>query len=439
MNETKSSTFISPGLQRVAQKAREHPEWVFTTLAHHIDLDLLREAFRRTRKDGAVGADGMTGADYGQNLEGNLSTLLDLAKSGKYRAPEIRRVHIPKGDGRTRPLGIPTFEDKVLQRAVVMVLEAVYEQDFLPCSFGFRPARSAHAALKTLREGMMALGGGYVLEADIRDCFGTLAHNHLREILSQRMRDGVLTRLIGKWLNAGVLEAGSITHPDKGTPQGGVISPLLANVYLHTVLDVWFESIVKPRLRGRALLVRYADDFVIVFEHRADAAQVYAVLPRRFAKYGLTLHPEKTKLLAFGRPGDGVGLECPASFDFLGFTHTWQRSLRGYWVVKQKTASKRLRRALRAVSDWCRQNRHRPVSEQQATLSRKVRGHCAYYGITGNSEALWRFRCGLLRLWRKWLMRRSASARQSWEWWYAFCARHPLPSAIAIHSEMRHQ
>jgi RNA-directed DNA polymerase len=439
MNETKSSTFISPGLQRVAQKAKEHPEWVFTTLAHHIDLDLLREAFRRTRKDGAVGVDGVTGADYGLDLEGNLSALLDRAKSGTYRAPDVRRVHIPKGDGRTRPLGIPTFEDKVLQRAVVMVLEAVYEQDFLPCSFGFRPGRSAHAALKTLRDGMMAMGGGYVLEADIRDCFGTLAHNHLREILSLRMRDGVLTRLIGKWLNAGVLEAGSITRSDTGTPQGGVISPLLANVYLHTVLDVWFETIVKARLRGRALLVRYADDFVILFEHRADAEQVYAVLPQRFAKYGLSLHPEKTKLLAFGRPGNGVDCECPASFDFLGFTHSWQRSLRGFWVVKQMTASKRLRRALCAVADWCRRNRHRSISDQHATLSRKVRGHCAYYGITGNSAALWRFRCGLLKLWRKWLMRRSASARRSWDWWFAFCARHPLPSAIAIHSELRHQ
>ncbi len=439
MTETKSSTFISPGLQRVAQKAKEHPEWVFTTLAHHIDLDLLREAFRRTRKDGAVGVDGVTAAEYERDLEANLQSLLDRAKSGTYRAPEVRRVHIPKGDGRTRPLGIPTLEDKVLQRAVVMVLEALYEQDFLPCSFGFRPGRSAHDALSTLREGVMSLRGGYVVEADIRDCFGTLAHSHLREILSLRMRDGVLTRLIGKWLNAGVLEAGSIVRPESGTPQGGVISPILANVYLHTVLDVWFETVVKPRLRGRAFLVRYADDFVIVFEHRDDAARVYAVLPQRFAKYGLTLHPEKTKLLPFERPGDGSAPKGPASFDFLGFTHLWQRSMRGYWVVRQKTAAKRLRRALSAVGEWCRLNRHRPIREQHATLSRKVQGHCAYYGITGNSAALWLFRSGLLKLWRKWLMRRSASARRPWAWWHAFCARYPLPSAIAIHSQLRHQ
>ena len=437
MTETKSSTFISPGLQRVAEKAKEHPEWVFTTLAHHIDLALLREAFRRTRKDGATGVDGVTAAEYERGLEGNLQSLLDRAKAGTYHAPAVRRVHIPKGDGRTRPLGIPTFEDKVLQRAVVMVLEALYEQDFLPCSFGFRPGRSAHEALRTLREGVMAMGGGYVLEADIRDCFGSLSHAHLREILSQRMRDGVLTRLIGKWLNAGVLDAGSIVRPDAGTPQGGVISPLLANIYLHTVLDVWFEREVKPRLRGRAFLVRYADDFVIAFELRDDADRVAAVLPQRFAKHGLTLHPEKTKLLCFAPPDDRSAA-TPQTFDFLGFAHRWQRSLRGYWVVRQVTAAKRLRRALNAISEWCRRHRHEPIDDQHATLCRKVRGHCGYYGITGNSAALWLFRHGVSKLWRKWLMRRSAAARRPLSWWWAFQARHPLPSAIAVHSQLRH-
>jgi group II intron reverse transcriptase/maturase len=435
MTETTSSTFISPGLQRVAQRAREHPEWTFATLAHHIDLDLLREAYRRTRKDGATGVDGVTAADYERNLGANLQDLLDRAKSGRYYAPAVRRVHIPKGDGRDRPLGIPTFEDKVLQRAVVLVLEALYEQDFLPCSYGFRPGRSAHDALHALREGVMSLGGGWVLEADIKDCFGTLAHDKLREILSQRMRDGVLTRLIGKWLNAGVLDGGQLTYPESGTPQGGVISPLLANVYLHTVLDVWFEKAVKPTLAGRALLVRYADDFVIVFERRDDAERVHAALPQRFGQYGLTLHPEKTRLLGFDGPDKGG---TPASFDFLGFTHHWARSQRGWWVVKQKTASKRLRRALRMLADWCRRHRHLPLREQHATLSRKLRGHCGYYGITGNSTALWLFRAGLLKLWRKWLMRRSDAARKPMAWWYALCERYPLPPAIAVHSQLRH-
>lgn len=434
MTETKSSTYISPGLQRVAEQAKEHPEWQFTTLAHHIDIALLREAHRRTRKDGAVGVDGVTAADYAADLEGNLQSLLDRAKSGRYRAPAVRRTYIPKGDGRQRPLGIPTFEDKVLQRAVVMVLEALYEQDFLDCSHGFRPGRSAHGALSALREGVMNMGGGYLLEADIRDCFGTLPHARLREILSQRMRDGVLTRLIGKWLNAGVLEEGSVSRSSTGTPQGGVISPLLANVFMHTVLDVWFEREVRSRLHGRAFLVRYADDFVIVFERQDDAERVHDVLPQRFAKFGLTLHPDKTKLLDFTRPGAS---NEPQSFDFLGFTHLWARSRRGFWVVKQQTAASRLRRALCAITAWCRSHRHLPVRVQHDMLSRKLRGHCAYYGITGNSHALWRYRRGMLGIWRKWLLRRSNAARRPWSWWNTFCERYALPSATAVHSILK--
>jgi len=435
MTETKSSTFISPGLQRVAEKAKEHPDWVFTTLAHHITLDLLLEAYRRTRKDGAAGVDGVTATDYERDLQGNLRSLLDRAKSGRYRAPAVRRAYIPKANGRPRPLGIPTLEDKVLQRAVVMVLESVYEQDFLDCSYGFRPGRSPHDALNALRQGVMAMGGGYVLEADIRDCFGTLSHEHLRTILSQRMRDGVLTRLIGKWLKAGILEDGRITRPSAGSPQGGVISPLLANVYLHAVLDTWFETDVKSRLRGRAFLVRYADDFVIVFERKDDAERVYEVLPKRFAKFGLTLHPEKTKLLEFQRP---TGSRNDAqSFDFLGFTHLWSRSRRAHWVVMRLTAAVRLRRALCAVSDWCRANRHLPVRVQHAALSRKIRGHCGYYGITGNSRRLQVFRERVQVIWRKWLMRRSNAARKPWTWWRSLRAQYPLPPARAIHSILR--
>jgi RNA-directed DNA polymerase len=435
MTETQSSPYFSPGLQRVAEMAKEHPERAFTNLAHHIDLDLLREAYQRTRKDGAVGVDGQTGREYGEDLEANLPVLLNRAKSGTYRAPEVRRVHIPKGDGRTRPLGIPTFEDKLLQRAVVMLVEPIYEQDFYDFSYGFRPGQSAHAALQALWDQTMAMGGGVVLEADIRDCFGTLDRTHLRAILSQRIRDGVLMRLIGKWLNAGVLEEERLSHPSSGTPQGGVISPLLANVYLHTVLDVWFEREVRPRMRGRVFLVRYADDFVIVFSDAEDARRVYEVLPKRFTKFGLTLHPDKTKLVPFQRPRDD---SASGSFDFLGFTHLWSRSLKGTWVVKRRTAKKRLARGLRATAEWCRQNRHRPLREQHATLCRKLRGHCQYYGITGNSACLQLFRRGVLKLWRYWLQRRSqANRRKSWAWWDRLCQRYPLPSARAVHSALR--
>jgi group II intron reverse transcriptase/maturase len=434
MTETKSSTYFSPGLQRVAKQAKDHPEWTLTTLAHHIDLDLLREAYRRTRKDGAVGVDGVTAKQYERELGSNLQRLLDLAKSGRYRAPAVRRAYIPKADGSQRPLGIPTFEDKVLQRAVVMVLEALYEQDFLDCSYGFRPGRSAHDALSTLREGVMKMGGGYVIEADIKDCFGAIPHAQLREVLSQRMRDGVLTRLIGKWLNAGVLENGSIERTGAGTPQGGVISPLLANVYLHHVLDSWFHTEVMPRMRGRVFLIRYADDFVIVCERLDDAERIYEVLPKRFSKYGLTLHVEKTKLLDFRRPG---GSAEPASFDFLGFTHLWSRTRRGGWAVKQLTAGSRLRRSLAAAHAWCSRNRHLPIALQHALLSRKLRGYCAYYGITGNSRRLALFRWHLERIWRRYLMRRSNAARKPWAWWDAHCRRWPLPPARAVHSVLR--
>ena len=278
------------------------PLVALNTLAHYIDLAWLKVAYRRTRKDGAPGVDGQTAQNYEANLEENLQALLDRAKSSDtYRAPPVRRVHIPKGDGGTRPIGIPTFEDKVLQRAVVMVLEAIYEQDFLDCSYGFRPRRSAHDALESLWRHTMRCRGGWLLEADIKSFFDSVDRRLLQQILGQRVSDGVLKRLIGKWLNAGVMEEGRIYRPNSGTPQGGVVSPLLANIYLHEVLDVWFEHVVKPRLKGPAHLVRYADDFVILFACEEDARRVEDVLHRRMAKYGLELHPDKTRLIEFRR------------------------------------------------------------------------------------------------------------------------------------------
>lgn len=441
MAESPSSTTVSTKLQRIATLARQAPDMAFTTLAHHIDVEWLREAYRRTRKDGAVGVDGQTAQQYEQGLEANLQSLLDRAKSGSYRAPPVRRVHIPKGDGRTRPIGIPTLEDKVLQRAVAMVLEAVYEQDFLPCSYGFRPGRSAHQALDTLWRQLMKTRGGWVLEVDIQSFFDTLEHAQLRALVQQRVQDGVLLRLIGKWLNAGVLEKGVVSHPDKGTPQGGVISPLLANVYLHEVLDVWFARDVKPRLRGNAELVRYADDFVICFEVEDDARRVWDVLGKRFAKYGLTLHPTKTRLLPFRPPapsstdgkdkGKGTG-----SFDLLGFTHFWGKSRQGKWVVKRKTARSRLKRSLKAVAEWCRKWRHLPLTLQHTALTRKMRGHYAYFGITGNARALQSFAWHAERHWHKWLARRS-QRRMPWERFNRVLRRFPLPRPRVVHSVLR--
>lgn len=430
---------VSTKQQRIAELARQYPEGPFTSLAHRMDIDWLREAYRRTRKDGATGVDGQTAQDYSEKLEGNLQSLLDRAKTGDtYKAPPVRRVYIPKGDGTQRPLGIPTFEDKVLQRAVVMLLEPVYEQDFMDCSFGFRPGRSAHMALESIWAQLTKMGGGWVVDADIRQYFDTLDHAHLRDILDKRMRDGVVRRLIGKWLKAGVLDKGCLTYPETGSPQGGVISPMLANIYLHEVLDVWFEQAVKPRLRGQAFLVRYADDFVMGFALEEDARRVMDVLPKRFEKFGLKIHPDKTRLVEFKKPKEprdpGGG---PGNFDFLGFTHYWAKSKKGYWMVKRKTSKKRFSRAIKRIGEWLRKNRHRPVPEQQKTLGQKLEGHFNYYGITGNSMALGSFHYMVIRLWKKWLCRRSQKAWFNWEVMERLLKRYPLPRPIAKRSKLR--
>lgn len=431
---------VSTGLQRIAKLAREAPQLAFTSIHHVIDLGLLKEAHRRTRKDGATGVDGQTAEDYAADLEGNLRSLLERFKLGTYYAPSVRRVHIPKGDGsKTRPIGIPTFEDKVLQRAVAMVLEAIYEQDFLDCSYGFRPRRSAHQALETIFGAMMQGRGGYVIELDIEKFFDRLDHKQLRDFLNQRVRDGVLRRAIDKWLKAGVMEEGEVTHPDTGTPQGGVISPLLANVYLHEVLDRWVTEEIAPRLQGKSQLVRYADDAILIFSEEADARRVLEVLPKRFARFGLTLHPEKTRLVRFTcppylrdrrwPPQDGG----PENFDFLGFTHYWGKSRTGRWVLRKKTAPDRLRRSLKRIANWCRRFRHEKVSAQHVHLVRAIRGHDSYYAITGNAGQLSRLRCGVRRIWQQWLSRRSSRKAMPWDRFNRLLARYPLPPVRIVH------
>jgi RNA-directed DNA polymerase len=438
---TLSPERVSTRLKRIAELAQKAPRMAFTTLAHLIDIDLLHVAYRLTRKDGAPGVDGQTADSYERNLEANLQSLLDRFKSGTYQAPPVRRVYIPKADGsKTRPIGIPTFEDKVLQRAVAMILEAIYEQDFSSCNYGFRPGRSAHQALNALWMGLMDMHGGAVLELDIQKFFDTLDHGHLRDFLDQRVRDGVLRRTIDKWLAAGVLEDGRVTHPEFGSPQGGVVSPIISNVYLHEVLDRWFHDVVMPRLKGQAMLIRYADDAVIVFSREADAQRVLAVLPKRFGKYGLTLHPEKTRLVSFRQPKlypsrrGGDEKRRPDTFDFLGFTHYWGKSLRKTWIVKRKTARTRLARALKSIGAWLKQNLHLPFDDQRVALTQKLRGHYGYYGITGNVRALSIFRDQMIRLWRKWLSRRSQRARLNWTQFSSMLNRVPIPSAYVAHS-----
>jgi len=287
----------SPGVltkqQRIAELARERPQESFTSLNHYLDMEWLTEAVERVRADSAPGIDGQTLADYKRGLEHRLSDLLHRAKSGSYVAPPVKRVYIPKDGKETRPIGMPVIEDKVLQRAVVMVLEPIYEQDFKPFSYGFRPGRSAHQALESLWRQIMSQNTRWILDVDIRKFFDTLDHKHLRTILEHRVKDGVILRLLGKWLNAGIMEKGQLHYPEEGTPQGGVVSPLLSNIYLHEVLDCWWEEMVKPVLRGKAFLIRYADDFVMGFEFKSDAERVYRVIFKRFEKFGLSLHRRK--------------------------------------------------------------------------------------------------------------------------------------------------
>lgn len=434
MAGTSGSENISTKQRRIAELAKSMPGAALTTLAHHMDVAWLRAAHQGTRRDGALGVDGQSAEQYAENLEANLQALLNRAKDGSYRAPPVRRVEIPKGDGSTRPLGIPTYEDKILQRAVKMLLEPVYETEFKPYSYGFRPGRSAHQALESFWQQAMDMGGCWVVEVDIRKFFDTLDHEHLRDILQRRIRDGVVLRLIGKWLHAGVMASGALSYPDAGTPQGGVISPLLANIYLHTVLDEWFDTEVQPRLSGRSFLIRYADDFVMGFEEESDARRVLAVLPQRFGRFGLALHPDKTRLVRFHRPSGRDGDADPGSFDLLGFTHYWGRSRKGAWVIKRKTSGQRFTRALKAIRAWLAEHLHDPVRQQWEALKRKLQGHYGYYGITGNADAIGRFRTEVGILWKRALGRRSQRGNLNVKGFAAITARFPLPQATVVHS-----
>jgi RNA-directed DNA polymerase len=420
--------------QRIAKLAKQMPDAGFTSLAYYVDREWLKEAYRQTRKEGAAGVDDVTAAQYEGDLENNLSLLLERFKSGSYFAPPVKRAYIPKevGGQPMRPIGIPTLEDKILQRAVVMLLAPLYEQDFLDCSYGFRPGRNALQALEALWHAIMGMGSAcWVLEVDIKSYFDTVKHEYLREFYKKRVRDGVVTRVLGKWLKAGVMENGVLHYPKEGTPQGGVISPLFANIYLHEVLDVWFEREVRPRLKGKAELIRFADDFVIVFSNEDDAYRVNEVLPKRFERFGLTIHDTKTQLVDFRCPG-GRDSELEV-FDFLGFTHYWGKSRKGKWVVKRKTAKKKLKHAVRRVYEWCKRNRHKPVKEQWRTLCRKLHGHYGYYGVTFNMRGVKSFYEQAKRSWCKWLNRRSRDKDMPWERFNRLLKRYPLPAPRIVH------
>lgn len=428
---------MSPGLLKVAERAKRDPDARFNSLAHLLDRDALGRAYRRIRKDAAVGVDGITKEQYGQRLEENLRELNERMRAKRYRHQPIRRVHIPKSPGKTRPIGISCTEDKIVQGALREVLEAIYEQDFLECSYGFRPNRSAHDALRATQDMVTREGTVVILEADIQAFFDSIDRKRLLEMLQIRIADTSLLRLIGKCLHAGVLDGDHYSEPDEGTAQGSIISPMLGNVYLHYVLDLWFERDIKPRLRGRARLIRYADDFIIGFEKPEDAERVRVVLHKRMAKYGLTLHPEKTRLIPFARPRFGrTEGKGPGTCDFLGFTLNWRRGRRGGWYLSMETRKAKVQRFLHNLGEWCRRHRHLPLKDQHAALSRRVRGHFRYFGVNGNTRKLRTVLYRVERIWLRQLRRRSQRGhRLTWKRFNAYLAAHPLP-APTIHVQI---
>lgn len=428
MTDASTSPGMSTGLLEVAERARKYPAGKVLALAHHIDEAALVRAYERLRKDAAVGVDGMTVEQYGRTLEHNLKDLHGRMKAMRYRHQPIRRVLIPKDDGKTRPIGVSTVEDKIVQGAVREVLEAVYEQDFLPCSYGFRPRRRAHDALRAIDSEVHARRVHFILESDIVSFFDNIDRKMLMEMLRDRIADEKLMRLVGKCMHVGVLDGSEYSEPEMGAAQGSVLSPLLGNIYLHNALDLWLEKEIKPRLRGHMVLVRYADDFVIGFERQDDAEKVMAVLPKRMGKYGLSLHPTKTRLLAFSPPSGDDDDQGGPSFDFLGFTLHWQRTLRGGWRMSCKTRRARLSRAITSAADWCRRHRHLPVKEQHAALKRKLDGHINYFGVNGNLRSLHLVVDKVQGIWMKWLSRRSQRGPMDSERFNALLRAYPLPT-----------
>jgi RNA-directed DNA polymerase len=429
------------GIERVRQAARKDRTQRFTALLHHVyDVGRLRAAYYALKRDAAAGIDGEMWRHYGETLDNNLRDLSARVKRGAFRASPVRRAYIPKADGRQRPLGVPTLEDKIVQRAVAEVLNAIYEQDFLGFSYGFRPKRSPHQALDALTVGIETRKVNWVLDADIQGFFDMLNHEWLVRFLEHRVADRRVERLIQKWLRAGVLEDGERRRNEVGTVQGGSISPLLANVYLHYVFDLWVQRWRRRQARGDVVVVRFADDFVVGFEHREEAERFLAELRERFARFGLALHPDKTRLIEFGRSADrnrrDRGDGKPETFNFLGFTHTCSKTRKGRFTVLRQTMRRRWQAKLREVKLELRQRLHDPIPEQGAYLRSVIMGHTRYYGVPRNGPSLTAFHAALARLWRVTLMRRSQTAFVTWERMRHLMARwlpvphicHPYPN-----------
>jgi len=434
-SRTQSRQGVPSALERVREAAKRDRKQRFTALLHHVyEVERLRAAYLALKRDAAAGVDGETWRQYGEDLEARLRDLAGRLKRGAYRARPVRRVWILKADGRQRALGVPALEDKLVQRAVVEVLGTIYEQDFLQFSYGSRPGRSAHQALDALAAGITTRRVNWVLDADIRGFFDTLNHGWLVKFVEHRVADRRVVRLIQKWLKAGVLEEGRRMRSEVGTVQGGSVSPLLANTYLHYVFDLWVQQWRRKRAHGEVIVVRYVDDFVVGFEHRQEGEQFLSELRERFARFGLELHADKTRLLEFGRfarqnrkrRGEGK----PETFNFLGFTHSCGKTRKGGFTVLRKTMRKRLQAKLKEVKQELRRRMHRPVPEQGAYLRSVVRGHVRYYGVPMNGAALGAFRLAIGRLWWQALKRRSQQHHLPWRRMAKYIHRWLPPARI---------
>jgi len=422
-----TQTNLLTKLSHLSVIAKEQPKFTFKTLGHLINEEMLTRSFNALKKSAASGVDEVTAKDYKGNLHENIRDLHTRLLSNRYRAQPLKRVYIAKEDGQRRPLSIPALEDKIVQRAVAEILSRIYEMDFHDCSYGYRPNRSAHDAVNFIQEKSVFGKVNFIYEADIREYFGSIVRKELITILQKRVSDKVILRLIGKWLRAGIIDEGKLLTNDRGTYQGSIISPILANIYLNEVLDEWVANVVKPRLNGETHLCRFADDFVIGFQYWKDAKRFEAVLGKRFGKYGLTLHPDKTKLIEFGRYAkERRNGRKPETFQFLGFTFHCSQTRNQKFTVKLKTASKRLRRSLKRIGEWCKANRHLSIGWQQKKLAQIMRGHYQYYGRRSNTQSLRKFYRAVLRIWHKWLGRRG-SGKMTWRKFLQIQSKFPLP------------
>ncbi len=413
---------MQTSLLGIAKKAKTEKRYRFRNLYRELDEEMLRDSWRLIRKDAALGVDRVSAAEYEANLEENIHQLVERLKRKSYRAKLVRRQYIPKDAGKLRPLGILATEDKLLQLAGKRLLEAIYEQDLLPCSYGYRPRMGALAAVDQLTVKLQFGRYRYVVEADIKGFFDNLSHEWLMRMLAERIDDQAILRLIKKWLKAGVLDTdGKVIRPEGGTPQGGIISPLLANVYLHYALDLWFVKVFRKSCRGEAFLIRFADDFVCGFEREEDAQHCYRELEERLRKFGLELAAAKTRVIPFSRYRRGK-----TSFEFLGFEFRWGKDRQGRERLQRRTARKKFRGSLKRAAEWCKKNRHQRMGEQFKRLNAKLRGYYNYYGVNGNYASLNEFYHQLKRLHLKWLNRRSQCPSYTWDGYLALTQHFAL-------------